>query len=190
MPSFLRKKAGRVWDSVPRSWWRQQAQERLKMSRWDIFRWRTLAGGRWCPVGTVQRRPRRQPRPLMASSMPRRFSPSFPVTPPQACTALWYKRRRGDTELCGALASCPLSRLAATASRLLALSVTAAAVPAPPKGEPSRQLTRGLQKAKSRLPLWGRCPPKEGGEGNPPPARTCTGGSHRRERSSPPQGAN
>ena len=28
------------------------------------------------------------------------------------------------------------------------------------------------------------------GEGNPPPARTCTGGSHRRERSSPPQGAN
>ena len=22
------------------------------MSRWDIFRWRTLAGGRWCPVGT------------------------------------------------------------------------------------------------------------------------------------------
>ena len=62
---------------------------------------------------------------------------------------------------------CPLSRLAATASRLLALSVTAAAVPAPPKGEPSRQLTRGLQKAKSRLPLWGRCPPKEGGEGQP-----------------------
>ena len=127
------------------------------MSRWDIFRWRTLAGGRWCPVGTVQRRPRRQPRPLMASSMPRRFPPSFPVTPPQACAALWYKRRRGDTELCGALASCPLSRLAATASRLLALSVTAAAVPAPPKGEPSRQLTRSLQKAKSRLPLWGRC---------------------------------
>ena len=58
----------------------------------------------------------------MASSMPRRFSPSFPVQPPQACAALWYKRRRGDTELCGTLASCPLSRLAATA---------------PPEGEPS-----------------------------------------------------
>ena len=58
----------------------------------------------------------------MASSMPRRFPPSFPVQPPQACTALWYKRRRGDTAVCGALASCPLSRLAATA---------------PPKGEPS-----------------------------------------------------
>ena len=29
---------------------------------------------------------------------------------------------------------------------------------AAPKGEPSRQLTRGLQKAKSHLPLWGRCP--------------------------------
>ena len=27
--------------------------------------------------------------------------------------------------------------------------------------------------AKSRLPLWGRCPPREGGEGNPPPPRTC-----------------
>ena len=49
-------------------------------------------------------------------------APSFPVQPPQACTALWYKRRRGDTDVCGALASCPLSRLAATA---------------PPKGEPS-----------------------------------------------------
>ena len=43
------------------------------------------------------------------------FAPSFPVTPPKACAALWYKRRRGDTELCGALAGCPLSRLAATA---------------------------------------------------------------------------
>ena len=67
---------------------------------------------------------------------------------------------------------CPLSRLTAPASRLLALSVTAAAVPAPPKGEPSRQLTRGLQKAKSRLPLWGRCPPREGGEGSPLAPRT------------------
>ena len=28
-------------------------------------------------------------------------------------------------------------------------------------------------RAKSRLPLWGRCPPREGGEGNPPPPRTC-----------------
>ena len=41
---------------------------------------------------------------------------------------------------------------------------------AAPRGEPSRQLTRGLQKAKSRLPLWGRCPPKEGGEGQVPAA--------------------
>ena len=37
-----------------------------------------------------------------------------------------------------------------------ALSVTAGAVPAPPKGEPSKQPTRGLQKTKSCLPLWGR----------------------------------
>ena len=93
------------------------------MSRWDIFRWRTLAGGRWCPVGTVQRRPRRQPRPLMASSMPRRFPPSFPVTPPKACTALWYKRRRGDTDRCGALAGCPLSHGCRRASVSAAASV-------------------------------------------------------------------
>ena len=25
---------------------------------------------------------------------------------------------------------------------------------------------KSLRKAKSRLPLWGRCPPKEGGEGS------------------------
>ena len=60
------------------------------MSPWDIFRWRTLAGGPPC-------RQRRQ-----------RFSHRAPpVTPPQACTALWYKRRRGDTGVCGALAGCP-----------------------------------------------------------------------------------
>ena len=39
---------------------------------------------------------------------------------------------------------------------------------AAPKGEPSRQLTRGLQKAKSRLPLWGRCP-RRGRRGQPAP---------------------
>ena len=71
----------------------------------------------------------------MASSMPRRFPPSFPVTPPKACAALWYKRRRGDTELCGALAGCPLSRLAATAL---------------PKGEPSLASPFG-----GGAPLWG-----------------------------------
>ena len=37
----------------------------------------------------------------------------------------------------------------------LALSVTAAAVPAPPEGEPSRCATKSLQKAKSCLPLLG-----------------------------------
>ena len=53
----------------------------------------------------------------------------------------------------------------------LALSVTAAAVPAPPKGEPSKQPTRGLQKAKSCLPLWGRWTRvSEDGEGSPPEA--------------------
>ena len=41
-----------------------------------------------------------------------------------------------------ALAGCPLSRLTATA---------------PPRGEPSMCATKSLCKAKSRLPLWGRC---------------------------------
>ena len=125
------------------------------MSRWDIFRWRTLAGGRWCPVGTVQRRPRRQPRPLMASSMPRRFSPSFPVTPPKACAALWYKRRRGDTELCGALAGCPLSRLAATASRLLALSVTATPCQLPQRGSQVGSSPEACRKPSLASPFGG-----------------------------------
>ena len=44
----------------------------------------------------------------MASSMPRRFPPSFPVTPPQACAALWYKRRRGARMCAGRWAGCPL----------------------------------------------------------------------------------
>ena len=65
-----RKKAGRVWDSVPRSWWRQQAQERLKMSRWDIFRWRTLAGGPPCR----QRRQRFSHRAFL-SPRPKRVPP-------------------------------------------------------------------------------------------------------------------
>ena len=65
----------------------------------------------------------------------------------------------------------PLSRLAATASRLLALSVTAAAVPAPPRGEPSRCATKSLRKTKSRLPLWGRWTRvSEDGEGKLPAA--------------------
>ena len=41
---------------------------------------------------------------------------------------------------------------------------------AAPKGEPSMCAAKSLRKAKSRLPLWGRCPPKGGGEGNPPSA--------------------
>ena len=85
-----RKKAGRVWDSVPRSWWRQQAQERLK-----------------CPGGTfLGGGP--SPGVLRAARGGRDSRTELPVTPPQACTALWYKRRRGDTGLCGALAGCPL----------------------------------------------------------------------------------
>ena len=73
---------------------------------------------------------------------------------------------------CGPLASCPLSRLAATASRLLALSVTAAAVPAPPRGEPSMCAAKSLCKAKPRLPPWARVPPCGGRRGQPASAST------------------
>ena len=130
----------------------------------------------------------------MASSMPRRFPPSFPVTPPKACAALWYKRRRGDTELCGALAGCPLSHGCRRASVSAAASVgrwaTSHRDVAAPKGEPSLAspfggrwcpvgtVQRSVSAAESvgagRLPLAdstraGRreCPPREGGEGKP-----------------------
>ena len=112
----------------------------------------------------------------MASSMPRRFPPSFPVTPPKACAALWYKRRRGDTELCGALAGCPLRH---------AFGMTP-----PPKGEArlgspfgaatsrwdvaQRPVSAAASVGDGRSPLGcitraGRreCPPREGGEGKP-----------------------
>ena len=52
----------------------------------------------------------------------------------------------------------------------LALSVTAAAVPAPPEGEPSRCATKSLQKAKSCLPLWGALVPSGDRSGPTEPA--------------------
>ena len=39
---------------------------------------------------------------------------------------------------------------------------------------------KSLRKAKSRLPLWGRCPPKEGGEGSVRPSSWCAEGRERR----------
>ena len=87
------------------------------------------------------------------------FAPSFPVTPPKACAALWYKRRRGDTELCGALAGCPLSRLAATASRLLALSVTATPCQLPQRGSQVGSSPEACRKPSLASPFGGRwCP--------------------------------
>ena len=88
------------------------------MSRWDIFRWRTLAGGPPCRQGRqrfshqafLSNRPKRVPPFVLTCRFGRRRA--LPTG------ELRHKRRRGDTELCGALASCPLSRLAATASRL------------------------------------------------------------------------
>ena len=103
------------------------------MSRWDIFRWRTLAGGPPCRQGR-QRFPHR----AFLSNRPKRVPP-FGISGgggTRDCAGRWQ----------------------------VALSVTAAAVPAPPKGG-----------AKSRLPLWGRCPPKEGGEGNCPTVRERRG---------------
>ena len=89
------------------------------------------------------------------------------------------------------LAACPLSRLTAPATRLPPRVLSASGRrPAPtdaaaetgrwatshrdvaaPVGEPSKQPARGLQKAKSRLPLWGRWTRvSEDGEGSPPEA--------------------
>ena len=67
----------------------------------------------------------------------------------------------------------------------LALSVTADAVPAPPRGEPSMCATKSLRKAKSRLPLWGRCP-RRGRRGPTHPLRaraffSCTGAAFSRQ---------
>ena len=114
------------------------------MSRWDIFRWRTLAGGPPCRQGRHV--------PPGAAEI---FAPSFPVTPPKACAALWYKRRRGDTELCGALAGCPLSRLAATASRLLALSVTATPCQLPQRGSQVGSSPEACRKPSLASPFGG-----------------------------------
>ena len=66
----------------------------------------------------------------------------------------------------------------------VALSVTAAAVPAPPEGEPSMCAAKSLRKAKSRLPLWGRCP-RRGRRGLTHPLRaraffSCTGAAFSR----------
>ena len=76
------------------------------MSRWDIFRWRTLAGGRWCPVGTVQRltEPAGESAPLWGAE---RASCQRP--PPMGCIE--------------ALAGCPLSHGCRRASVSAAASV-------------------------------------------------------------------
>ena len=113
----------------------------------------------------------------MASSMPRRFPPSFPVTPPKACAALWYKRRRGDTELCGALAGWPspppagaLSPAGSGDAAQWAASITdrrgsgdqalngAHWAPAPPKGGGETWLS-----LRGRYVPVGRCPAADRG---------------------------
>ena len=83
------------------------------------------------------------------------------------------RKSKGNSEAFFPAGSAPRKWLPGSwaASRRLALSVTANAVPAPPKGEPSKQPARGLQKAKSCLPLWGRWTRvSEDGEGSPPEA--------------------
>ena len=99
------------------------------MSRWDIFRWRTLAGGPPCRQGR-QRFPHR----AFLSNRPKRVPP-FGISD-----------GGGDTGLCGPLASCPLSRLAATAL---------------PEGEPSLA-----------SPFGGGAP-VGGGEGSGKPSSRC-----------------
>ena len=103
------------------------------MSRWDIFRWRTLAGGPPCRQGR-QRFPHR----AFLSPRPKRVPP-FGISD------------GGETRMCAGRWQ-------------VALSVTAAAVPAPPKGEPSLA-----------SPFGGGAP-VGGGEGSgKPPSRCATG---------------
>ena len=100
------------------------------MSRWDIFRWRTLAGGPPC-------RQRRQRFPHRAPLSPRpKRVPPFGISGgggTRDCAGRWQ----------------------------VALSVTAAAVPAPPKGEPSLA-----------SPFGGGAP-VGGGEGSGKPPSWC-----------------
>ena len=81
---------GGIGGSAPKVLVAQQAQENRKIVLWTVFR--------------------KKPSPGAASSMARRFPPSFPGTPPKAWPP-WYKRRRGAECAAG---SCPLSRLAAS----------------------------------------------------------------------------
>ena len=76
-----------------------------------------------------------------------------------------YKRAAQERKL-GKQGLCP----AFPGRQRLALSVTAAAVPAPPEGEPSRCATKSLQKAKSCLPLWGALVPSGDCSGPTEPA--------------------
>ena len=59
--------------------------------------------------------------PRRGSSMPpgaaEIFAPSSPVQPPQACTALWHKRRRGDTAECLRCRFAPMAARSARAHR-------------------------------------------------------------------------
>ena len=100
------------------------------MSRWDIFRWRTLAGGPPCRQGR-QRFPHR----AFLSPRPKRVPP-FGISD------------GGGTRDCAG-------------RERVALSVTAAAVPAPPKGEPSLA-----------SPFGGGAP-VGGGEGSGKPPSWC-----------------
>ena len=96
------------------------------------------------------------------------FAPSFPVTPPQACTALWYKRRRGDTELCGPLAGWPSQSpsgdsVSAAASGAVCQWQTSSTDRRGSGDRPLGNVPPGRSgpegRAKSRLPLWGALVP-------------------------------
>ena len=82
------------------------------------------------------------------------------LSPPRTCAILLDEHERLGCRLGRPLGQVPAAPSHGLVEALASCpSVTAAAVPAP-KGEPSRQLTRGLQKAKSRLPLGGGVMPK------------------------------
>ena len=108
-------------------------------------------GGRWCPVGTVQRSV------SAAASVGDGRSPLGCITRAgrRECT-----RVSEDGE--GKVPAAPSHGLCGSAGGL-------------PSQSRLRRASSPKGRAKSRLPLWGRCPPREGGEGTPLARRPAFG---------------
>ena len=125
---------------------------------------RALTGGRgsWCPVGTAQDRPRRQPRPEPPYKI-YILKKELPLPPRQHSLPLSKKYRRGR----GAGGGHPFRRLRAAPSRLPARVLR-------PSGARPGPTVAEAETGAERCPL-GTCAPVGGGKSRLPPlgAATC-----------------